>query len=66
MVVEEGSLRFHIVAIRKALGEGEGGSRYIVNTANKGYTFVAIVERHELDMPANSTSAGTVKSLPAL
>lgn len=44
IVVEEGSLRFHMVAIRKALGEGEGGSRYIVNTANKGYTFVAIVE----------------------
>ncbi|MEW6344962.1 MAG: winged helix-turn-helix domain-containing protein [Paraburkholderia sp.] len=51
IVVEEGSLRFHMVAIRKALGEGEGGSRYIVNTANKGYTFVAIVERHEPDAP---------------
>lgn len=65
VVVEEGSLRFHIVAIRKALGEGEGGSRYIVNTASKGYTFVAIVERHELDRAANPTSAGAVKSLPA-
>lgn len=65
VVVEEGSLRFHIVAIRKALGEGEGGSRYIVNTANKGYTFVAIVERRALDTPANSTSAGALRSLPA-
>jgi len=46
MVVDEGSLRFHIVAIRKALGDGSD-NRYIVNTANKGYTFVARVERLE-------------------
>jgi len=29
VVVEEGSLRFHIAALRKALGDGEGGARYI-------------------------------------
>jgi predicted ATPase/DNA-binding winged helix-turn-helix (wHTH) protein len=64
VVVEEGSLRFHIVAIRKALGEGEGGSRYIVNTANKGYTFVAVVEHRQFESPANPASAGTIKPLP--
>jgi predicted ATPase/DNA-binding winged helix-turn-helix (wHTH) protein len=41
-IVEEGSLRFQINALRKALGEG----RYIANVAGQGYTFVAPVSRH--------------------
>src|ERR1700722_10992345 len=40
-IVEEGSLRFHINGLRKALGEG----RYIANIAGQGYTFVAPVSR---------------------
>jgi predicted ATPase/DNA-binding winged helix-turn-helix (wHTH) protein len=40
-IVEEGSLRFHINALRKALGEG----RYIANIAGQGYSFVAPVSR---------------------
>jgi predicted ATPase/DNA-binding winged helix-turn-helix (wHTH) protein len=40
-IVEEGSLRFQINALRKALGEG----RYIANVAGQGYTFVAPVSR---------------------
>ncbi len=66
MVVEEGSLRFHIVAIRKALGDGDGGNRYIVNTASKGYTFVARVDRKELSPQAQSIAPRPVKTLPAL
>ncbi|WP_179404472.1 ATP-binding protein [Burkholderia guangdongensis] len=65
VIVEEGSLRFHIVAVRKALGEGDAGGRYIVNTANKGYTFVAVVERHELDAPLHAPSVRTARALPA-
>ncbi|WP_052409562.1 ATP-binding protein [Paraburkholderia oxyphila] len=65
VVVEEGSLRFHIVAVRKALGEGDAGGRYIVNTANKGYTFVAVVERHELEAPLQASPLRTARALPA-
>ncbi|MCX4162564.1 MULTISPECIES: winged helix-turn-helix domain-containing protein [Paraburkholderia] len=65
VLVEEGSLRFHMVAIRKALGEGEGGSRYITNTTNKGYTFVASVERRELSSPVQPAITSTFKSVPA-
>ncbi len=43
-VVEEGSLRVHIGALRKALGDGEGGRRYITNVPLRGYCFVAPVE----------------------
>lgn len=33
LVVEEGSLRFHMTNLRKALGDGNNGSRYIVNSS---------------------------------
>uniref|UniRef100_UPI00403A0ECA ATP-binding protein n=1 Tax=Variovorax sp. BK018 TaxID=3450241 RepID=UPI00403A0ECA len=44
-IVEEGSLRFHVMAIRKALGDGAGGTRYVVNSPGRGYAFVAKVTR---------------------
>jgi predicted ATPase/DNA-binding winged helix-turn-helix (wHTH) protein len=39
--VDEGSLRFHITALRKALGDGAAGTRYIVNVPGRGYCFAA-------------------------
>ena len=45
VTVEEGSLRFHIAALRKALGDGEGGARYVTTAAGRGYCFVAPVSR---------------------
>src|SRR3954454_10414748 len=39
--VEEGSLRFHIAGLRKALGDGKDGARYIRTLAGRGYCFVA-------------------------
>ena len=45
VTVEEGSLRFHISGLRKALGDGENGARYITTLAGRGYCFVAPVTR---------------------
>jgi predicted ATPase/DNA-binding winged helix-turn-helix (wHTH) protein len=45
VVVEEGNLRVHIAAIRKALGDGQFGTRYITNIKGRGYCFVAPVSR---------------------
>ncbi|VVN86816.1 hypothetical protein PS718_01559 [Pseudomonas fluorescens] len=42
-VVEEINLRVHIAALRRALGDGEKGQRYIVNVPQCGYSFVAPV-----------------------
>ena len=47
VTVEEGSLRVHVAAIRKALGDGQFGNRYIANIKGRGYTFVAPVVRPE-------------------
>ena len=42
-VVEEVNLRIHIAALRRALGDGKAGERYIVNIIGRGYVFVAKV-----------------------
>src|SRR6201989_3062530 len=41
VIVEEGSLRVHVAAIRKALGDGQFGNRYITSIKGRGYCFVA-------------------------
>src|SRR5580693_4213469 len=45
VTVEEANLRFQMAAIRKALGDGRDGARYISNIAGRGYCFVAPVTR---------------------
>jgi DNA-binding winged helix-turn-helix (wHTH) protein len=41
--VDEGSLRFHMAALRKTLGDGQSGARYIINVPGRGYCLVAAV-----------------------
>jgi DNA-binding winged helix-turn-helix (wHTH) protein len=47
VTVEEGSLRVHVAAIRKALGDGQFGNRYIANVKGRGYSFIGSVVRLE-------------------
>lgn len=66
MVVEESNLRFHIVAIRKALGDSNGNNRYIINVANKGYSFVAPVELTDTGSRGALAEPAPAMRLPAL
>src|SRR5580693_545874 len=43
VTVEEGTLRFHVANLRKALGDGRDGARYITTVSGRGYCFVALV-----------------------
>jgi predicted ATPase/DNA-binding winged helix-turn-helix (wHTH) protein len=43
VTVEEGSLRFQIASLRKAIGDGVDGVRYIATLTGRGYSFVAPV-----------------------
>jgi len=43
--VVQANLTVHVSALRRALRDGIGGSRYFVNVANRGYYFVAPVVR---------------------
>ncbi|HEY2010222.1 MAG TPA: winged helix-turn-helix domain-containing protein [Rhizomicrobium sp.] len=58
-IVEEGSLRFQINALRKALGEG----RYIANIAGQGYSFVAPISLFS-DMPPAGAAPRSARPLP--
>lgn len=42
--VDDGNLRVHIAALRKALRDGEEGTRYLETIPGRGYCFVAPVE----------------------
>src|SRR4051794_12329368 len=39
VIVEEGNLRVHVAALRKVLGDGVDGARYIANVPGRGYSF---------------------------
>jgi predicted ATPase/DNA-binding winged helix-turn-helix (wHTH) protein len=43
LTVDEGSLRFQVATLRKALGDGIDGARYISNVPGRGYCFVAAI-----------------------
>src|ERR1700681_2777081 len=45
LAVDEGSLRFHVSALRKTLGRGRSGARYVTNVSGRGYCFVAPISR---------------------
>lgn len=64
-VVEEINLRVHMAALRKALGDGQAGQRYIVTVAQRGYSFVApcSLERVE-QQPANEGPPSSGHNLP--
>src|SRR5277367_808347 len=45
--VEEANLKIQVSALRRALGDGQGGNRYIVTVPGRGYNFVAPLRREE-------------------
>jgi predicted ATPase/DNA-binding winged helix-turn-helix (wHTH) protein len=49
--VEEVNLRFHIAALRRALGDGKNGARYITTLSGRGYSFVAPIS--QVSIPAD-------------
>ncbi|SIO48626.1 Predicted ATPase [Bradyrhizobium erythrophlei] len=65
ITVEDANLRVHIAALRKILGDGQDGARYIANVAGRGYCFVAPVQRQKVF--STTALAGPVKTrtLPA-
>ncbi len=50
--VDEGSLRVHVAALRKMLGDGEAGARYVTTLTGQGYCFVAPVTRSRSPGPS--------------
>jgi DNA-binding winged helix-turn-helix (wHTH) protein len=55
--IDESALRVHIGTLRKALGEGKDGQRFILNEAGRGYRFVAALSK--VRQPASQSAAGS-------
>ncbi|MDB5977686.1 MAG: putative ATPase [Nevskia sp.] len=62
LIVDEGSLRFHVSALRKALGDGQPDVRYLVNVPGRGYCFVAPVTHLRTTDSALKPSASSSRS----
>ena len=45
LVVDESNLRYHVSALRKALGERQSGTCYVTNVSGRGYCFVVPISR---------------------
>src|SRR3974377_1075922 len=59
--VEEGNLKFQISALRRALGDGRAGHRYIATIPGRGYSFVAAVRLAEEAQPSALQTAATAR-----
>ena len=63
--VDDGSLRFHIAALRKALGDTGKSARYVVNVPGRGYCFVASLAQVAPALPTPPTDIPVPHSLPS-
>ncbi|PRD43105.1 hypothetical protein C5748_12925 [Phyllobacterium phragmitis] len=57
LVVEESSLRVHMVSLRKALGDTVEENKYIANIPGRGYSFVGSLSRSNGMAGSNGTDA---------
>ncbi len=63
-VVEDTNLRVHVAALRKALGDGQAGQRYIVTVAQRGYSFVAPVSSGPVEQLMHIPHPSLARNLP--
>jgi DNA-binding winged helix-turn-helix (wHTH) protein len=64
--VEESNLKIQVGALRRALGDGQGGNRYVITVPGRRYNFVAPVRREKtsLSAPAPPVPSTTPTNLP--
>jgi predicted ATPase/DNA-binding winged helix-turn-helix (wHTH) protein len=63
--VEQANLTVHITALRRALGDGRGGNRFLVNIPGRGYRFVAPVKAEAVEPLPARAGVERVHNLPA-
>jgi DNA-binding winged helix-turn-helix (wHTH) protein len=60
--VEPGNLKVHVAALRRALGDGRGGKRYLITVRRRGYRFMAPVREEQ--RPPSLLQAQATKQEP--
>jgi predicted ATPase/DNA-binding winged helix-turn-helix (wHTH) protein len=65
--VEAANLTVHVAALRRTLGDGRDGNRFLINIPGRGYRFVAPIKFTEVLTPSPLQSDGVkaVHNLPA-
>src|ERR1700691_2303914 len=66
VTVEKSHLRFQMGALRKALGDGRDGARYVSNVAGRGYCFVAPITRSTAARMVSVTGIATTERVQKL
>src|SRR5262249_16088316 len=61
-LLEEGNLRVHIATLRRALGDGQAGKRYVANIPGRGYRFVAPISLSADQEPPAPPPAATTRA----
>jgi DNA-binding winged helix-turn-helix (wHTH) protein/TolB-like protein/Flp pilus assembly protein TadD len=51
-LVEENTLAVHVSALRRSIGDGIDGARFVQTVPGRGYRFIAPVERHDTETEA--------------
>jgi predicted ATPase/DNA-binding winged helix-turn-helix (wHTH) protein len=65
-VVDDSSLRVHMSALRRVLGDGgRDGARYIANVSGRGYVFVGHARAPSLPAPTAAPAPAAWPALPA-
>jgi predicted ATPase/DNA-binding winged helix-turn-helix (wHTH) protein len=67
-IVEESSLRVHMAALRRTLGDGHAGNRFIATIPGRGYRFVGTLSSIEVQGPDHTVAVieGRTHNLPVL
>jgi DNA-binding winged helix-turn-helix (wHTH) protein len=55
--VDEANLKIQVSALRRALGDGQGGNRYVATVVGRGYNFVAPTREEE---PSRASQSPTI------
>jgi predicted ATPase/DNA-binding winged helix-turn-helix (wHTH) protein len=66
VTVEKSNLRFQMATLRKALGDGRDGARYVSNAAGRGYCFVAPITRSTAARTVSVTGIATTERVQKL
>src|SRR5579859_230132 len=56
--VGESTLRVHVAGLRRALGDGQPGRRYLANVPGRGYSFVAPLALSQPERPPTVRTPG--------
>lgn len=66
IIVGEATLRVHIASLRKAIGDGQDGARYITNISGRGYCFVAPLRKDQPERAVQPEKTSTAALPPVL